>query len=269
MNQILVPTDFSATSKNALLVACELAKVNNSKLMVLHTYEMPHSSSTVMIDLSDVMKETAEKSMSELIKDIKSDYPSISVENKCIYGQFLGIVSEKSNDYDFVVMGTNGSSGIEEVFLGSNTANLIKKINAPLLAIPSKFDKKSFKKAIISLDTKNHNTEGNVEYLVKIITQLGIENTEILNVQKEDDTNEFAIERFIKKVNAAFGDVKHKFTFLGNDNIEDAIIKHSKKNDLIVVLSKSYGFFEGLFHTSISKKLAMHSENPLLVIKEL
>lgn len=269
MDNILVPTDFSDTSRNALRVACEIAQENDSSVSVYHTYGVPHSSSTVMIDLSDVIKDAAEKEMIEFLKEIKLEYPELDIDDKCVFGQFLSLVSERAESSDLVVMGTSGASGVEEVFLGSNTANLIKKTDTPILAIPSNFKPKSFEKAMISLDTKNHNTEGNVDYLIKMISILGVDRTEILNIQKEEETNENAIERFIHKVNKAFGDIQHKFTFLGNDDIESAILNHAKPNDLIVVLSKSYGFFSGLFHKSISKKLAMHSENPLLIIKEL
>lgn len=269
MNNILVPTDFSKTSRNALRVACEIAKEKQTGVTIYHSYGVPHSSSTVMIDLSDVIKDAAEKEMTEFVSKIKTDYPTVNFDVKCVYGQFLGLVSEISAECDLIIMGTNGSSGIEEVFLGSNTANLIKKTDTPILAIPSNFKPKGFKNAMISLDTKNQNTEGNVDYLIKMISLLGVEKTEILNIQKENETDEKAIERFISKVNKAFGEIQHKFTFLGSNDIETAILNHSEPNDLIVVLSKSYGFFSGLFHKSISKKLAMHSQNPLLVIKEL
>ena len=269
MNTILVPTDFSDTSKNALKVACAIAKRNDASILIYHTYGVPHSSSTVMIDLTDVIKDAAEKEMKEFLEDIQKTCKGVDIDHKCVYGQFLDLVIDKSKEVNLIVMGTSGASGMEEIFLGSNTANLIKEVETPILAIPSNFEAKAFKRALISLDTNNKNTQGNVEYLVKMMTILGIENTEILNIQKEDETDEMAIEGFIKKVNTAFGDINHKFTFLGNDDIEKAILNHAKKNDLIVVLSKSYNFFAKLFHKSISKKLAMHSQNPLLVIKEL
>jgi len=267
MKTILVPTDFSETAENATYIACEIAKSNNASIKLCHIYSIPHSSSTVMIDLSDVIKEAAEKEMEELVNQVKEDFPGINVSSLCVFGRFLNELEVQSESTDLIVMGTNGSSGIEEVFLGSNTSNLIQKTETPILAIPSNFQSKSFRKALISLDTKNNNFENNIDYLIKIITILGVEETEILNVQKEEKSNFGAIERFISKVNKSFNDIKHKFTFLGNDNIESAILNHSKPNDLIVVLSKSYGFFERLFHKSISKQLAHHSENPLLVIK--
>ena len=269
MKNILVPTDFSDTSKNALHIACEIATENKIDITLFHSYGVPHSSSTVMIDLSDVMKESAETEMINFSKEFKDKYPKINISTKCNMGPFLFLILDETKKYDLIVMGTNGSSGVEEVFLGSNTSSLIQKIKTPLLAIPHNFMKHNFNKAIIALSTDNENTEGNIEYLIKMNSILGIERTEILNIQKEDKTDERAIERFIKKVNRAFEDVQHKFTFIGNNDIESAILTHSRKNDLIVVLSKSYSFFEGLFHKSISKKLAMHSENPLLIIKEL
>jgi nucleotide-binding universal stress UspA family protein len=37
---------------------------------------------------------------------------------------------------------------------------------------------------------------------------------------------------------------------------------------LIMVIPKSHGFFEGLFHRSVTQKLAYHTSIPLLVMHE-
>ena len=167
-------------------------------------------------------------------------------------------------------MGTNGSSGLEEVFIGSHTANLIQRISSstPVLAIPANFTAGTCTTSLLALSASTKPKNETFDALINIFNKLDIKTVDVLNIQKEDKTNEEEIEHFIKTINNKLKDTKHTFSFLGNDNVEDAILKHAKPEDLIVVITKNYSFFEGLFHKSISKKLAMHSKNPLLVVKE-
>lgn len=269
MKQILVPTDFSKTAENALNIACEIATQNNAKIMVMNVYGVPYSSNPVMIDLTDVLSENANKSMADFIKKFKDNYPNLEIESYCSFGAVADLLAEKAKDYDLVVMGTNGSSGLEEVFIGSHTGNLIQRIQkTPVLAIPSNFSFENFKTALLAMSSSSRTKSETFEDLIKLFNEINVENVEVVNVQKEDKTNENEIEKFIKTVNKKLEKSKHTFSFLGNDNVEGAILNHAKPQDLIVVIAKQYSFFEGLFHTSISKKLAMHSKNPLLIFKE-
>ena len=58
----------------------------------------------------------------------------------------------KSENIDLIVMGTNGATGAKEVLFGSNTLNVIRKIDCPVLAIPEGF---TFKKLGSVLFTAN------------------------------------------------------------------------------------------------------------------
>jgi nucleotide-binding universal stress UspA family protein len=269
MKQILVPTDFSLSAENAFKVACEIAKKHDSRLVVFNVYGVPYSSSSVMIDLTDVLKETAEKAMSNFLKKFIEEYPSLEIEGACSFGAVSDTIAEKAKDFDLVVMGTNGSSGLEEVFIGSHTSNLVQRVSdTPVLAIPSNFTVGTCSSALLAVSGSSKPKSETFEKLNSLFEQLDITNVDVLNVQKEDKTNENEIERLIKTVNTKLKDTKHTFSFLGSDDVENAILKHAKPEDLIVVVTKNYSFFEGLFHKSISKKLAMHSKNPLLIIKE-
>jgi len=269
MKQILVPTDFSKTADNAFKVACEIAKMHDARVVVHNVYGIPYSSNSVMIDLTDVLHEAAEKSMKEFLKHQSVSYPELEIEGICSFGAIVDTISEKSKNFDLVVMGTNGSSGLEEVFIGSHTSNLINKISkTPVLAIPSNFSFSKFKNALLALSSSTKTKKQTFDELIALFNEINIKNVEVVNVQKEDKTDEREVEKFIKNVNKSLNGTKHTFSFLGNDDVENAILNHAKPDDLIVIVAKNYSFFEGLFHKSISKKLSMHSHNPVLVVKE-
>jgi len=63
---------------------------------------------------------------------------------------------------------------------------------------------------------------------------------------------------------------KPEYLFENNNNFVEAvnIVALEKMVDLIITIPKKHGLFEGLFHSSATKKLAYHSNVPIMVIHE-
>src|SRR5690606_22914508 len=59
-------------------------------------------------------------------------------ETKIVHDYFLSAVQGTAEKLaiDIVVVGTKGASGIKEMTIGSNTANLINKQTCPIIAVP-------------------------------------------------------------------------------------------------------------------------------------
>ena len=81
----------------------------------------------------------------KMIDSLQSEYidEQYAFDGICDYDAFISAVSQtvKSKNIDLIVMGTNGATGATEVIFGSNTINVIRNINCPVLAIrrrPSK-----------------------------------------------------------------------------------------------------------------------------------
>ncbi|MBL7734052.1 MAG: universal stress protein, partial [Chitinophagaceae bacterium] len=60
------------------------------------------------------------------------------------------------------------------------------------------------------------------------------------------------------------------YHYAETDDIADEIEDFAEDQDagLIITIPKSYGFFEGLFHRSVSKRLIRESDIPLLLLRE-
>ena len=270
MKQILVPTDFSKTADGAFRVACEIAKRRGARIVVHNVYGIPYDVNSIMIDVTDVLQETAENSMKDFLSAYKKDYPELEIEGTCSFGTVADTIFKKAIDFDLVVMGTNGSSGLEEFFIGSNTASVISQISkTPILSIPNGFSFLNFKSAILALSSSDQNQKETLDDLVNILEDFGIENIEAVSVQKEDKTTEQERETFVKDITKLLSEKKHTINFLEDDDVESALLNYASPQDLIVVVAKKHSFFDSLFHKSISKRLAMHSQNALLVLKDI
>lgn len=139
MKKILVPIDFSEHSGYALEVAAQLAKTHGTELVALHMMGLSQAVIT-KDDSKEVMEamfymKLAEKRFNEFLERdyLKGIKVHTTVQN---YKEFQEINSvAKEFDCDLIVMGSHGSSGIHEMFVGSNTEKVVRHSDIPVLVI--------------------------------------------------------------------------------------------------------------------------------------
>lgn len=141
MSKLLVPIDFSEYSAVAVDYACQIAQQAGQSLDLAHIFS-DHSNIYINAQndpsLKDPRVPMAERDMKNLVADINKKYPGIEVNTLFSDGNLYEEIKKitNANDYDAVVMGTKGSSGLEAIFIGSNTYDTILNTKTPLLAIP-------------------------------------------------------------------------------------------------------------------------------------
>ncbi|UZO81230.1 universal stress protein [Aquimarina sp. ERC-38] len=146
MKKILVPTDFSEQAESALKVAAQLAKKYQSQIYLLHIIELP----VHLVDLMATptpsapeaiyfMKETHKKFEELLAKEYLN---GIEVHETVSFEDIReGVMSTcTKNMIDFIVMGSHGSSGFEEFFIGSNAEKIVRFAKQPVLVIKEDCD---------------------------------------------------------------------------------------------------------------------------------
>ena len=151
MKNILVPTDFSKNAYAALYYTVKLFSDESIQFYILHSFSDRVSALTSRIDIGksekliDELYDEVDKQGEKLIHQINLD-----TDNKHTSFEMIStsmslakainkLVVEKG--IDLVAMGTKGQTAIEDIFLGSNTVEVIKKIkNAPLLIVPKELD---------------------------------------------------------------------------------------------------------------------------------
>jgi len=271
MKKILVPTDFSKAAFNALEYAANLANQFSAEILLLNAYAVPNSS--VMIDLTDVLKKDSLAGLEKTKKEANELFPNLKIETIAYNGDLISSVKYCSaeNNIDLIVMGTTGASGLKETFVGSNTAMLINEVKCPLLAIPkgSKYEKDL--KIVVSTDLKNLGNSKVFETVKEIARKAEHSEFHLINVTEDlskIDPTEFILHA--ADIDELFTGFEHSFHFLENNDYESEILEYVKIHDinLLVVVSRKRSFFGRLFHKSISKTLTMHSPVPIIVLTE-
>ncbi len=144
MKKILVPCDFSAPAKEAYKFALEIASISKGEIFVVHNIELPLVYETTFgvqpspID-SETRKNIKEKATEAFKKLEKAFYtPSKTTVHFEMLNDFLvpGISAFiKEHLIDLVIMGTSGSSGLEEFIIGSNTEKIVRSSSVPVISV--------------------------------------------------------------------------------------------------------------------------------------
>lgn len=262
--KILFPTDFSAYSRKALPYAIDLCKKKQGELVVINAYDVPHGENSIStVSLLEAIKDNAVQNMEEFKNNFSNE--GVPFTTKVVMGNPVRIIKEMSrnNDLDMVVMGTHGASGLEEFLIGSNAASVIQGTEVPVLVIPPQADFTPIKKIVFCTELALEEGEKTLMNLKSIALIYGAE-INLLHIQKH--SKEGAREYLREK----FAPVPVHFTIINHDDVEKAILEHAKESNanLIAAMTKKHGFFEGLFHRSLTNKLAFHSSMPVLAFHQ-
>mgnify|MGYP000229733746 CR=1 FL=1 len=137
MKKILVPVDFSEYSENALKVASEIAKKQNAEIVAVHMLGLSEAVITKEDNSMEGMfflKLTQKRFAEFLDKDYLEGLTiHQTVKNYQVFSEIDDVAKE--HNADLIVMGSHGSSGLSEVFVGSNTEKVVRTASVPVLVI--------------------------------------------------------------------------------------------------------------------------------------
>ncbi len=276
MKNILLPTDFSNNSVNAIKYAVQLFKDDKCTFYVLNTYTpsiyyleyVPVSPTESGI--SDVVKQNILKSLSDIVDNIKGEFKnqnhkfeSIAAFNTLIL-EINDLVTEKNIDY--IVMGTKGATGAKEILFGSNTVHVIKNAKCPVLAIPSDFAYESPHEILFPSDYEVNFKDDHIKPIIDIAV-LHHSRVNVLNVSYGNELTEIQNTNK-KKLEDYFKNNAYFFHSISNQDIPEAISKFQlkKRINLLVMINNKHSFFENLFFKSTINQIGFHLNIPFLVI---
>lgn len=273
MKRILVPTDFSEHAEYALKAAAQIARKNNAELMILNLLDLPtHMNDAVnsgvnipevMLFLNKTNERLEELADSDFLDDLK-----VSTIAK-IEKTFEGIVSySKAHDVDLIVMGSHGQSGIQDLFIGSNTEKIVRASDIPVLVIKADDDHFDTKNIVFASDFSKE-IKKPFENLIKVAKVFDSH----LNLVMINTPNSFKSNTVAEKIMADFVndyDLKNFSMHIYNDtNVEKGVLNFANKvnADLIAVCTHGRTTFAHFFVGSISEGVMNRASRPVLTFK--
>ncbi len=276
MKKILFPTDFSKVANNAFVHALELAKIVKGELILLHTFELPIVDNQFFPENYQTLFDTLELSKFEKFKDElpalraiaeERNLGHIKLSHRLMDGSLIYNIKEciKLDKIDFVVMGTSGATGWKEIFLGTNTGEVITSIGVPVLSVP--LEAKFTKIETIGFTTRFR--EKDREALKQVIAIAKKTNAKVkclyVNTKESDNT-----EATFDNWKDHFKNEPVNFFILPSDEVKETILEFitSQEIDILAMLTYKRNFFESLFSSSFTEKISYISDIPILALHE-
>ena len=263
--KILVPTDFSDNANNAFEFAKKIARLNRASLTLLYAYYNVYDFAAQSASIIVQIQQSAKKAMVDLNTDQDDD---IGVDHKIVQGSVATAVASTAyrEDYDLIIMGTQGASGIKKGLIGSNTAHVIKDSMVPVLAVPSNATYDMVQQVAVSLEWEPSEQKF-FERLFQITEQWEWPYRTLYVKTPDDEPSNKVTGQLNSFLIQSHPGIIHD-TVSAESLLEgiNAYLKTSG-NSLLVMFAKQKPFFEHLFHKGHIEKMAYHTHVPLLVIR--
>lgn len=276
MKNILVPTNFTEISSNALAYAKEFADRTKATIFLYHAYHIPVSTTDIsygtLFDEYQLIENENREALLREVARIKKKYPELHIEPILKEGFFVDSISEviEVQKIDFVVMGTAGAEGFEEMFLGTNSGAILSKISCPLIIIPHVYQFKPVQKIVFASDYLK--TDFDAINKVVEIARIFQAQLIIIHVSNHDvESRALAHQNFRSFVVQGNTKIKYNnvsYKFIENESVTNAIneLVEAEGIDIIVMTTKKRNFLQKIFDPSLTKKMAYHTEIPLLTL---
>lgn len=275
MKKLLVPTDFSDTSKNAARFAVQMAAdIQNAKIILIHVSDKitGGSDGSPLTENDDdrriILTQALSQLKDELLAVAQAPIEFATEKGSSLVDTLTRYVRHQA--IDMVIMGITGATRLEQIFMGSNTLEMAKESVCPVLIIPPDAKYRKIRNVVLASDFKEVDTTIPVAPL-KATLDLFKPTLHIVNVDSEhyvELTDEYKTER--AKLEEMLKNYSPEFYFIRQYDFFDAISQfvEDKNIDVIVIVPKDRSFVSGLFKTSHTKKLAYHSHIPIIAIRE-
>ena len=146
-HRILIPTDYSDTSRRALEVGLRLAKTFGAAVVCLHApEELTHGqfSASNIADVSDLidddeerLRQAARDRLTQLVASGNPGIPLSDIEFRIVSGNPADEILRTSADTgcDLIVIGTHGRSGITDKLLGSTAERVARRATCSVMTV--------------------------------------------------------------------------------------------------------------------------------------
>lgn len=276
MKTILLPTDFSNNSMNAIDYAMHMFRDIECRFYILNVQKASSfvsddlMTASPSVNLYQAIIDASKKSLINIIKRIDEKYnnPKHELVSIVDYDNFIDSINQtcKVKQVDLIIMGTKGASGFEKVIFGSNTVRVMQRGQIPVLAIPNNYSYKSFEKAALISDYLTEYKKNDISAFVEIVERFN-SRVDILYVSENKDLTRNQQEN-INLMDEYLKGTSHDFIHLEGTDVYKKVSEYVMDNEinLLAMVNRKHSFLERLLSTQKVEEFGSRGEIPILVM---
>lgn len=273
--KILIPIDFSETSKIALDHAAHVCEKFGSSLHLLHVYTpvrsnvLPSLSATGYNPTDSEIKEIILEELDKIGKNFQEKH-GVAYQLEVKEGKIARTITDtaKAVAAGMIVMGTHGASGFEEFFIGSNAYRTVTSSSVPVLTIQENAGPCGYDRIVVPIDSSAH-TRDKISQAASIAKAFN-SRVFIAGLITEDHEEEQKIFNLkIKQIKEYLDGrgILHESELVHGNDIAEMTLNYAeeKKANLLVIMTEQEAS-TGLFMGPYAQRVVNHSKVPVLSV---
>jgi nucleotide-binding universal stress UspA family protein len=152
IKKIICPTDFSSVANNAVEYAARLCQALNAELCLLHIESIPTLGPLISAGATlEKNMEGSTEALRELCVEVASTFNIPCTYELKVSGSSLGSsVNKHAGEESLIVCGTSGVDSIYDYFFGTNTYQVAKHAEVPVIVVPANTVFRDLKKMVFA-----------------------------------------------------------------------------------------------------------------------
>jgi nucleotide-binding universal stress UspA family protein len=270
--KIVVGIDFSDCSLNALEHAVIIARKAHAGITMVWANHLDYSKEIFSVEPENIQREVKQK-FDALVETYRPQLPqdtpiSYRMETGKVY-KVICKVAEEENAF-LLVIGTHGSSGFEEFWIGSNANRVVAASKRPIITIRAGVDSnKDLKTIVMPLDStkitrqKLPITALLASYFNAEIHIVGVFTTNTDNIR-------YRVQNYVKQSETYLKEngIRYRSVFLEASNITDTVLEYAQKvnANLISIMTEQETTTANLWLGPFAAQMVNHSPIPVLSV---
>lgn len=269
---IIVTTDFSASSRNALDYACALAKKGDYEIQVLHIYTVPLTYTSDGIAFAAVGEAftQAEMALKEEKRWAIENYHHIDIHTKAMTGGLIENLEDEIHRRapELIIMGAASNYG-DLWMWDSELLTALTSLPAPVLIVPKHVHYEGMKNIGFACDYRNICVPKQISF-IKWLTEYNGAQLHVVHITRSKPENQEVKQKNEALLHDALQETQPKYYAIEDPNIIDALAHfvHEQQIDLLIVVPHKHGVLDSLIHQSHTKQLAKLNNIPVLALPE-
>jgi nucleotide-binding universal stress UspA family protein len=269
MKDIVVAIDFSKGSIHALEYAIELANLTHANVNMVWVDNVS-SNEVAFANESKALRNEAKGNFDEILANYK---------DKLIHGKLVAKVRKgrvyqelatfvKQTDCCLMIIGTHGSSGFEEYWIGTNAFRIVSSISSPVITVKYSYDiKRGYRKILLPV-IHTAQTMQKIVFTADLarktgadINILALNSSGLKSVQRSVDSNVAKVEKYFNDQG-----VNYIVDSLNTKNLASDIIEHARlvDADLIAIMTDVQDQANSILLGPFAQQLVSYSPVPVL-----
>ncbi|AEV97965.1 hypothetical protein A4D02_15020 [Niastella koreensis] len=272
MSTVLVVTNFSDASHNALAYTCSLLQNTQAHLVLMNIYDFPGNMTGDAIAIA-AMSEIIEHDAALLEREfqwVQTNYPALQVDTEMVTGVFQEELQRKviESNAVLVVMGAGGNY-TNLLSWDANIINSFIDLPVPMLVIPSTVSFRPIHKIAFACNYYRKNLHVPVSVIHKLVRFTGaslyVINVVALQELITDEAlhNKHILQESLADLNPVYFEPEFQNVISAIDNFTSA-----ENIDMLLVIPTRHGIWHNIFQKSHTKGLVYLNHIPLLSVRQ-